>query len=76
MKTVYYCEKYPTREIEVGDKIHAQGLTFEIAKILYWDDGGNLEDMCEFIDTLGNYHYWKQYFDGGYVIPKGENKNE
>lgn len=58
-------------EIEVGDKIHAQGYTFEVAKIFfqadYGDDGGI---YIEFDDTNGNYHYWKQGHDGGYVIDK------
>ena len=57
--------------VEVGDKIHAQGYTFEVAKILsqadYGDDGGI---YIEFEDPNGNYHYWKQGCDGGYVIDK------
>ena len=69
----------PIKELEVGDKIYAQGYTFEIAKIIYQDWFGerNKEHpdwdwgfFCEFTDHNGNPHYWKQYIDGGYVIEK------
>lgn len=62
--------------IEVGDKIHAQGMTFEIAKIAYQeyfekDDFGKPDYFnIEFEDSNGGYHHWKSQFDGGYVIPK------
>ena len=67
------------KKLEVGDKISAQGYTFEIAEIIsqdYWGD--YIEDnpdwdwgfYCEFLDPKGNYHYWKQQFDGGRVIAK------
>ena len=58
-------------KVEVGDKIHSQGYTFEVAKIYsqadYGDDGGI---YIEFEDPNGNPHYWKQGCDGGYVIDK------
>lgn len=58
-------------EVEVGDKITAQGHTFEIAEIIsqadYGDDGGL---YVEFLDPKGNYHYWKEGCDGGHVIDK------
>lgn len=59
------------RRVEVGDKIHAQGCTFEVAKIIsqndYGDDGGI---YLEFEDPRGNYHYWKEGHDGGKVLDK------
>lgn len=58
-------------EVEVGDKIHAQGCTFEVAEILSQDDWGDRDGIyIEFRDPKGNYHYWKQGCDGGYVIDK------
>ena len=61
-----------TREIEVGDKIHAQGYTFEVAEILSQSDWGKGDGglYVEFEDPNGNYHYWKEGHDGGYVVPK------
>lgn len=58
------------KEIKVGDKITALGHTYEVAKILYqeyWDRDGF---DCEFLDPYGGYHHWKQWDDGGKVIPK------
>lgn len=59
--------------IEVGDKIHAQGCTFEVAKIFsqfyYGEEDGV---YIEFEDPKGNYHYWKQGCDGGYIIDKNK----
>ena len=59
------------RRVEVGDKIKAQGYTFEVAEIIsqndYQEDGGI---YIEFLDRKGNYHYWKEGCDGGFVIDK------
>lgn len=61
-------------ECKVGDKVKVKGLEYEIAKILYqdyWERGADDDGwMIEFIDTKGNYHYWKQYLDGGELITK------
>ena len=61
------------RECKQGDKVRIQGRTYEISKILYQDyyERGADDDgwMIEFIDTKGGYHYWKQYLDGGKLIP-------
>lgn len=57
------------RRVEIGDKIHAQGYTFEVAKIISQSDYGNDGGIyIEFEDPKGNYHYWKEGHDGGYVI--------
>ena len=62
---------YNYRRVEIGDKIHAQGCTFEVAKIISQDDYGNDGGIyIEFEDPKGNYHYWKEGCDGGYVIVK------
>ena len=59
------------RRVEVGDRIRAQGYTFEVAEIIsqndYQEDGGI---YIEFLDRKGNYHYWKEGCDGGYVVEK------
>ena len=49
-----------------GDKISALGLSFTVDRILYQEYLCGAFD-CEFIDTKGNYHHWKQEFDGGNV---------
>ena len=54
--------------INIGDKIRALGYEFEVAKILYqeyWERDGY---DCEFIDSSGGYHHWKQWYDGGELI--------
>ena len=62
---------YNYRRVEIGDKIHAQGCTFEVAKIISQDDYGNDGGIyIEFEDPKGNCHYWKEGYDGGYVIVK------
>lgn len=59
------------RRVEIGDKIKAQGHTFEVAEIIsqndYQEDGGI---YIEFLDPNGNYHYWKEGHDGGKVLDK------
>lgn len=51
--------------INHGDKISAMGFTFMVDQILYqayWDGDGF---DCEFKDSRGNYHHWKQWEDKG-----------
>ena len=59
---------------KVGDKVKVIGLEYEIAEIFYqdyWERGADDDGwMIEFVDTKGNYHYWKQYLDGGELITK------
>lgn len=59
-------------QLEPGDTIVCKGIEATIKKIEYQaylhDDGF----ITEFIDTNGNYRNWKQYLDGGKVIPKEE----
>lgn len=61
-------------ECRAGDIVKVNGIKYEIAEIFYQfcsergaDDDGWL---IEFIDTKGNYHYWKQYLDGGKLVRK------
>lgn len=56
--------------IEINNKIYS------IAKIINQYYSNNpLEKgyFIEFIDDEGNYHYWKQYSDGGKLIKKKGN---
>lgn len=50
-----------------GDKITAYNLTFTVDRILYQEYWKKEGFDCEFIDTKGNYHHWKQWQDGGNV---------
>lgn len=57
-------------QLEPGDTIVCKGIKATIKEIKfqeYWDDDGFI---TEFIDTNRNYRSWKQYTDGGRVIPK------
>ena len=56
-------------EIKIGDNIAALGYCFKVAKILYQEYYNRDGFDCEFIDDKGNYHHWKQWEDGGKVIP-------
>ena len=63
--------------IMTGDRITAYGLTFSVGTILFQDFYGHQENACfgsdcfgfdcEFLDSKGNYHHWKQNQDGGFV---------
>ena len=56
--------------LEVGDIVICQGIQVTIAEITfqeYWKDEGF---YAEFYDTNGCYRNWKQWVDGGEVIPK------
>lgn len=55
-----------------GDFVVLNGKKYVIAKIFYqfYSERGVDDDgwMIEFNDDKGNYHYWKQYLDGGELI--------
>ena len=56
--------------LELGDTIICKGIKATIAKITfqeYWEREGF---YTEFTDTNGVYRNWKQWIDGGKVIPK------
>lgn len=73
MKTVQYGNQV-CKELEVGDTIVCKGIKATIASITFQEYWGEDEGFyTEFRDTNGKYRNWKQYIDGGYVIPKGEN---
>ena len=62
-------------QLEVGDKVVCKGKTVEIAEIRFQDYWGEDKSRAwgfytEFYDTKGVYYNWKQYLDGGEVIPK------
>lgn len=57
-------------QLEPGDTIVCKGIKATIAKITfqeYWEREGF---YTEFTDTNGVYRNWKQWIDGGKVIPK------
>ena len=59
-----------SKTLEVGDKVKCKGITCTIAEITfqeYWEADGF---YTEFLDTIGNYRNWKQWVDGGEVIPQ------
>lgn len=64
-------------DIKKGGKINVNGAVYTVKDILYQDVALDYDGMhpngfwhyyLEFIDTNGGYHYWKQQFDGGYVV--------
>lgn len=64
-----------TKKLETGDTIICKGIKATIASITfqeYWGDDKTREwgFYAEFRDTNGVYRNWKQYIDGGEVIPK------
>ena len=65
------------KQLEPGDTIICQGVKATIDTITfqeYWGENTNYEFgfYTEFRDTNGVYRSWKQMYDGGYVIAKGE----
>ena len=63
--------------LEAGDVSVCGGVRAEIGEIFYQDYndeswGKQAGWMCEFRDTNGRYRYWKQMFDGGFVIAKAK----
>ena len=64
-----------TPQLEAGDTIICKGIRATIETITfqeYWGDDKTREwgFYTEFRDTNGVYRNWKQYIDGGYVLPK------
>ena len=61
-------------EAKMCDAIEVHGRRYTIARILsqsYWESRDEWD--IEFIDTNDDYHHWKQGFDGGFLIKKGDN---
>lgn len=63
------------KKLEPGDVVVCKGTRVTIDMITfqeYWGDNLNREFgfYTEFRDTNGNFHNWKQMYDGGYVIPR------
>ena len=56
------------RNVEIGDKIHARGITVTITKILFQEHFSDDWDI-EFLDDFGQYRHWRNWLDGGYLIP-------
>ena len=59
------------KKLEPGDKIHCQNLIITVGEKIYYNEYFGERDgfYCEFLDSNGGYHYWKQGLDGGYVEP-------
>lgn len=57
-------------QLEPGDTIVCKGIRVTIKEIKYQDYFHDDGFITEFTDTNGNYRSWKQYIDGGRVIPK------
>lgn len=62
------------KTLQHGDKVTALGLSFTIDRVLSQDYFGDAPPSpysdfwgfdCEFIDTKGQYHHWKQNQDSG-----------
>lgn len=65
--------------VKPGDVIRIGCRSYTIGVIYYVEYYGNAHRpspddgwMIEFKDTGGGYHYWKQYLDGGELIPARE----
>ena len=54
-----------TKTLQHGDKVTTLGYSFVIDMVLYQDFFDEYGFDCEFIDTKGNYHHWKQEQDNG-----------
>lgn len=55
--------------LKPGDKISCQELTVTIQSITFQEWYQDTGFLTEFTDTEGSYRSWKQYLDGGDVIP-------
>lgn len=55
------------KNVKRGDRIHCNGITVEIGKVVYQDYYAGTWDI-EFFDTQGNYRHWKQALDGGHLV--------
>ena len=60
-----------TPQLEAGDTIVCQGIQATIKEITFQEYWYNEGFYTEFRDTNGVYRNWKQWVDGGEVIPKG-----
>ncbi len=63
------------RQLKTGDTICVQGIKVTIDKILYqepwkWREAWHIE----FLDSNGDYHFWRQESEGGTAFD--ENGNE
>lgn len=67
--------EYGNKVLEPGDTIICKGIRATILTITfqeYWEGEGF---YTEFRDTNGHYRNWKQWVDGGYVVPKESEVN-
>ena len=67
--------EYGSKQLEPGDTIVCQSIKATIDTITfqeYWDKDGF---YTEFRDTNGTYRNWKQWIDGGYIIPREEGED-
>ena len=66
-------DEYNNKKLEAGDIVVCKGIRAEIAEITFQEYWGEKEGFyTEFRDTNRIYRNWKQWTDGGYVIPKAE----
>lgn len=61
--------QYGGKIAEAGDVVRCKGMSVRIEAIYnqeyYKGEGFGIE----FVDSMGNYRYWKQWCDGGELIP-------
>lgn len=62
-------EENGKKQVEVGDKVRCQGRIWTISDIHNQFYSKNEGFFLEFYDDKGDFHYWKQYEDGGDIIP-------
>lgn len=58
------------KEVKVGDEVTCKGMTVKIAEVVSSHNYGSDESpdwYIEFHDESGQYRYWKQSIDGGYI---------
>lgn len=57
------------RILEIGDRVHCQGITSRVDEIYWQEDWGGSDGIyTEFRDTNGVLRNWKQGIDGGFVL--------
>lgn len=61
------------KTLEIGDKVRCKGTTCTIKEIAFQEYYEGYGFVTEFRDTNGVYRNWKQWVDGGEVIPKERN---
>ena len=59
------------KTLEIGDKVKCQGITCTIKEVAFQEYYEGYGFVTEFRDTNGVYRNWKQWVDGGEVIPNG-----